>query len=100
MYNRKPKAGPNLDGVSEQTKVAEMDARCAGYVAAMQRADREAVADKECIAALRAAVARLHAQVRLPVLACHALRSALITNKNGSHLASTAHAVWISAQHL
>ncbi|CAL8462828.1 g2362 [Coccomyxa elongata] len=49
---------------SLETKVAEMDARCAGYVAAMQRAEREAVADKECIAALRAAVARLHAQAK------------------------------------
>lgn len=44
-----------------------MDARCAGYVAALQRAEREAVADKECLAALRAAVARQHAQVRPPI---------------------------------
>ncbi len=47
-----------------QTKAAELDARCAGYAGALQRAEREAVADKDCIAALRAAVARLHAQVR------------------------------------
>ncbi|BDA50922.1 hypothetical protein COCOBI_17-1410 [Coccomyxa sp. Obi] len=49
---------------SLETRMAEMDARCAGYVAALQRAEREAVADKECITALRAAVARVHAQAK------------------------------------
>lgn len=51
-----------MGGYAAQTKVAELDARCAAFAGALQRAEREAAADKDAAAALRAAVARLQAQ--------------------------------------
>jgi chromosome segregation ATPase len=51
-----------------QTRVAELEAEQTGYELALNRAERDQAADRDTIAALRSAVAKLRADVRAAAL--------------------------------